>query len=75
MVMGSGWRVVPIIKKMFCYFLGVLRFLICRVLFFAGCFSTLGKVFAECPKKVLDKEPFAEYLFAERNTRQILCQV
>jgi hypothetical protein len=27
------------------------------VLFFAKCFSTLGKVFAECPKKVIGKEP------------------
>jgi hypothetical protein len=35
------------------------------VLFFADCFSTLGKVFAECPKKVLDKEPFADKMFAE----------
>jgi hypothetical protein len=28
------------------------------VFFFAECFSTLGKVFAECPKKVLGKELF-----------------
>ena len=33
MVMISGWRVVPIILKMFCCFWGFLRFLICRVLF------------------------------------------
>jgi hypothetical protein len=26
---------------------------------------TLGKVFAECPKKVIDKEPFADEIFAE----------
>jgi hypothetical protein len=26
---------------------------------------TLGKVFAECPKKVLGKEPFADKIFAE----------
>jgi hypothetical protein len=50
---------------MFCYFLGFLRFLICRVFFFVGCFSTLGKVFAECPKKVLGKELFADKMFAE----------
>jgi hypothetical protein len=25
----------------------------------------LGKVFAECPKKLLDKEPFADKKFAE----------
>jgi hypothetical protein len=30
------------------------------VFFLAECFSTLGKVFAECPKKVLGKEPFAD---------------
>jgi hypothetical protein len=35
------------------------------VFFFAKCFLTLGKVFAECPKKVLDKEPFADKIFAE----------
>jgi hypothetical protein len=35
------------------------------VFFFVERFSTLGKVFAECPKKVLGKEPFAEYFFAE----------
>jgi hypothetical protein len=35
------------------------------VFFFAECFSTLGKVFAECPKKVLGKEPFADKIFAE----------
>jgi hypothetical protein len=28
-------------------------------------FRTLGKVFAECPKKVLGKEPFADKIFAE----------
>jgi hypothetical protein len=58
MVMGSGWRVVPIILKMFCYFLGFLRFLICRVLFFA-----------ECPKKVLGKKTFADKMFAECRVR------
>jgi hypothetical protein len=26
---------------------------------------TLGKVFVECPKKVLGKEPFADKMFAE----------
>jgi hypothetical protein len=26
---------------------------------------TLGKVFAECPKKALGKEPFADEIFAE----------
>jgi hypothetical protein len=35
------------------------------VLFFAECFSTLGKVFAECPKKILGKELFADKIFAE----------
>jgi hypothetical protein len=30
------------------------------VFFFAECFLTLGKVFAECPKKALGKEIFAE---------------
>jgi hypothetical protein len=25
----------------------------------------LGKVFGECPKKVLDKDPFADKIFAE----------
>jgi hypothetical protein len=30
------------------------------VFFFVECFLTLGKVFAECPKKVLGKKPFAE---------------
>jgi hypothetical protein len=35
------------------------------VFFFAECFSTLGKVFAECPKKVLGKEPFADKIFVE----------
>jgi hypothetical protein len=49
---------------MFCYFL-FFRFLICRVFFFAECFSMLGKVFGECPKKVLDKDPFADKIFAE----------
>jgi hypothetical protein len=50
--MGSGWRVVPIILKIFCCFFGVfLRFLIVLVLLFVVCFSTLGKVFVECPKK------------------------
>jgi hypothetical protein len=33
MVMGSSWRVVPIFKKCFAIFDGILRFLICRVLF------------------------------------------
>jgi hypothetical protein len=35
------------------------------VFFFAECFLTLGKVFAEYPKKVLGKEPFADEIFAE----------
>jgi hypothetical protein len=35
------------------------------VFFFAECFLTLGKVFAECSKKVLGKEPFADEIFAE----------
>jgi hypothetical protein len=35
------------------------------VFFSAECFSTLGKVFAECPKKVLGKEPFADKIFAD----------
>jgi hypothetical protein len=35
------------------------------VFFFAECFLTLGKVFAECPKKALGKEPFADEIFAE----------
>jgi hypothetical protein len=64
MVMSSGWRVVPIILKNILLFLGFFRFLICRVLFFAECFSTLGKV-AECPKKVFGKEPFTDKMFAE----------
>jgi hypothetical protein len=33
--------------------------------FFAECFLKLGKVFAECPKKTLGKEPFADEIFAE----------
>jgi hypothetical protein len=36
-----------------------------RVIFFAECFSTLGKVFTECRKNVLDKEPFAHKIFVE----------
>jgi hypothetical protein len=35
------------------------------VFFFAECFLTLGKVFAECPKKVLGKESFTDEIFAE----------
>jgi hypothetical protein len=35
------------------------------VFFFAECFLTLGKVFAECSKKVLGKEPFADEIFVE----------
>jgi hypothetical protein len=35
------------------------------VFFFAECFSTLGKVFTKCPKKVLGKEPFANKIFVE----------
>jgi hypothetical protein len=35
------------------------------VFFFVECFLTLGKVFAECPKKALGKEPFADEIFAE----------
>jgi hypothetical protein len=35
------------------------------VFFFAECFLTLGKIFAECPKKVLGKEPFADEIFVE----------
>jgi hypothetical protein len=35
------------------------------VFFFAECFSTLDKVFVECPKKVLGKDPFADKNFAE----------
>jgi hypothetical protein len=34
------------------------------VLFFAECFLTLGKGFAECPKKTLGKEPFADEILA-----------
>jgi hypothetical protein len=43
-----------------CFFFKIFRLLICRVFFFAECFLTLGKDFAECPKKALGKEPFAE---------------
>jgi hypothetical protein len=50
---------------MFCSFFGFFRFLIYRVFFFAECFSTLGKVFGECLKKVPDKESFADKMFAE----------
>jgi hypothetical protein len=53
------------LKKCFAIFLGFLRFLICRVFLFTECFSTLDKVFAECPKKVLGKEPLADKMFAE----------
>jgi hypothetical protein len=63
------------LKKMFCCFFGFFRFLFCRVLFFAECFSTLGNVFAECPKKVHGKEPFVDKIFAEYYTRQRLCRV
>jgi hypothetical protein len=35
------------------------------VFFVAECFLTLDKVFAECPKKALGKEPFADEIFAE----------
>jgi hypothetical protein len=52
-------------QKIFCCFFKFFRFLICRVFFFAECFLTLGKVFAECPKKVLGKELFADEIFAE----------
>jgi hypothetical protein len=53
------------LKNVFLFF-RVLRFLICRVLSFDECFSTtLGKVFAECPKKVNDKEHFADKIFVE----------
>jgi hypothetical protein len=61
MVMGSGWRVVPIILKCFAVFWGV-----CDS-FFAKCFSILDKVFVECPKKYLGKKPFADKIFAECN--------
>jgi hypothetical protein len=64
-VIVRGWRVVPIILKNVLLFFLFFRFLICRVFFFAECFSTLGKVFAECPKKVLGKEPFADKIFVE----------
>jgi hypothetical protein len=50
---------------MFCCFLNFFQFLICRVFFFAECLLTLGKVFAECPKKALGKEPFANEIFVE----------
>jgi hypothetical protein len=53
-------------KKYFAvFFKKKIRFIICRVFFFAECFLTLDKVFAECPKKVLGKEPFADEIFAE----------
>jgi hypothetical protein len=48
------WRVVPIILKNVLLFFYFFRFLICRVLFFA-----------ECSKKVLGKEPFADKIFSE----------
>jgi hypothetical protein len=51
-------------KKCFTVFY-FFQFLICRVFFFAECFSTPDNVFAECPKKVLGKEPFADKGFAE----------
>jgi hypothetical protein len=35
------------------------------VFFVAECFLTLDKVFVECPKKALGKEPFADEIFAE----------
>jgi hypothetical protein len=35
------------------------------VFLFVECFSTLGKDFTECPKKVLGKESFADRIFAE----------
>jgi hypothetical protein len=36
------------------------------VFFFAECLLTLGKVFAECPKKkALGKQPFVDEIFAE----------
>jgi hypothetical protein len=35
------------------------------VFFFVECFLTLGKVFAECPKKSTRQKPFADEIFAE----------
>jgi hypothetical protein len=52
------------VKKRFAVFL-IFSILNLPSVFFAEYFSTLGKVFAECPKKVLDKEPFADKIFAE----------
>jgi hypothetical protein len=44
--MSSGWRVVPVIFKMFCYFWVFLRLLICRVLLFAD--KMFVEFFVEC---------------------------
>jgi hypothetical protein len=41
------------------------------VFFFAKCFLSLGKVFAECPKKTLGKEPFADEIFAECSLQSV----
>jgi hypothetical protein len=66
MVMGSGRRVVPIILKIFCcFFEFFLQFLICRVLFFVECFSTLGKAFTECPRKSTRQRSLCRVFFDE----------
>jgi hypothetical protein len=59
MVMDSGWRVVPIIRKCFPIFLGFLRFLICRVFFDTR--QSLCRV----SEKILSKEPFTDKMFVE----------
>jgi hypothetical protein len=54
-IICSGWRVVPIILKMFCRFLGVFSIL------------NLPSAFQQCLKKVLGKEPFADKMFVENS--------
>jgi hypothetical protein len=52
-------------KKCFAVFFLIFSILNLPSVFFAECFLTIGKVFAECPKKALGKEPFADEIFAE----------
>jgi hypothetical protein len=53
--MGSGWIVVTIILKIFCFFW----------VFFAIVNLPSAFFFAECPKKLLGKELFADKMLVE----------
>jgi hypothetical protein len=63
--MGCGWRVVSHNLKNVLLFFGFLRFLFCRVIFFAECFSIFDKVLLSVREKVLGKEAFADKIIAE----------